>query len=243
MAWHFDEVDDYVTIDDHAALTLPAGDWSIGGWFKLTDNIGWYYQYIFSCGTSNFYGFYVTESHGAGSPHELEFWVSEELSANAVTTNTNPGSHTNWQHVLAVKNGTTLRQYSDGSLNGSTTATVGEVDPDTDLCFGSSYDQNVNRFFGGSMAEWASWDRALSTDEIAALAAGYSPACFPLDRKWYVPMVRDYVERDKALTVTNNGSIVVDHPPIIYPGHPQPGPSAATPVAGLPWHLFMGSAV
>ena len=51
MAWHFDEVNDYVTLGDDAALTLPDGDWSLGGLVKLTDNTGSLYQYFLSWGS------------------------------------------------------------------------------------------------------------------------------------------------------------------------------------------------
>jgi hypothetical protein len=67
------------------------------------------------------------------------------------------------------------------------------------------------------MAEWAKWDRALIDTERAALALGFSPLFFPRELKWYLPMVRPYVELKEGLTVTNDGSTIGAHPPIIYP--------------------------
>jgi hypothetical protein len=67
------------------------------------------------------------------------------------------------------------------------------------------------------MAEWAKWDRALTSDEIDALAKGFAPEFFKDSLAWYVPMIREYDERMVPLTVTNNSSTVTDHPPIIYP--------------------------
>ena len=62
------------------------------------------------------------------------------------------------------------------------------------------------------MAEWAKWDRALSTGEMAALVAGAAPGNIPGGLAWHLPML-DYQERVAGLTVTNHGSTLVGHPP------------------------------
>jgi hypothetical protein len=70
-----------------------------------------------------------------------------------------------WQHVVAVREGVSLRLYLDGKLvaNGTdpTRMTTG-----LQLVLGQLYTETVERFFIGHVDEVAIYDRALSADEI-----------------------------------------------------------------------------
>jgi hypothetical protein len=240
VAFSFDEVDDRVTLADDAALTLPNGDWSLGGWVKLTDNAGTTFQYFISWGTFDAnpsLSFYFVEASNGTDPNKLTAVVNDgSVSVNAwrVLSSTTPGTSTAWQHVALVRSGATITMYVDGASVGSDTATTpAGTDVAGSLFLGARADLSAGRFFGGSMAEFAKWDRALAAGELAALANGFSPLCLPGSLRWYMPMVRNYTETVAAIAVTNTGSTVALHPRIFSPAAPlivtAPAP---TPAAG-----------
>lgn len=82
----------------------------------------------------------------------------------------------------------------------------GESRADTKCLFCSNVDCD-----GARIAFLAKWDQALSDDEIAGLAKGISPGCYP-GFKVYTPMIRNYQELANDLTVANDGSTVTAHP-------------------------------
>ena len=236
MAWSFDESNDDVQITDDPVLTLPDGSWAIAGWLKLDNNTGTLFQYFLSWGgasASPSINLLFNEASAASNPNELRFLIADSGGdqANGTSTGT-PGTSTAWQHIIVQRSVSTYTQYVDGSADGSTVnAGVDAINVGTALYFGARSDEDADRRFGGDMAEWAKWDRALIDTERAALASGFSPLFFPRELKWYVPMVRPYVELKEGLTVTNDGSAIGVHPAIIYPGRNQIGLSAAAAVA------------
>ena len=234
MAWSFDESNDDVQITDDPVLTLPDGNWAIAGWVKLDNNTGSLFQYFFSWGgasASPSINLLFNEA-SAANPNELRFLIADSGGdqANGISTGT-PGTSTAWQHIIIQRAVSTYTQYVDGSADGSATnAAVGAIDVGTALYFGARSDEDADRRFGGDMAEWAKWDRVLTADEQAALATGFSPLFFPQELKWYLPMVRPYVEVREGLTVTNVGSTTGAHPAIIYPSGNQIGLATAAAI-------------
>ncbi|KKL85132.1 hypothetical protein LCGC14_1957770 [marine sediment metagenome] len=231
MAWSFDESNDDVQITDDPVLTLPDGNWAIAGWVKLDNNTGSLFQYFFSWGgasASPSINLLFNEA-SAANPNELRFLIADSGGdqANGTSTGT-PGTSTAWQHIIVQRSGNTFTQYVDGSADGSTiNADVNNINLTSALYLGARSDEDNDRRFGGDMAEWAKWDRALVADERAALVLGFSPLFFQRDLKWYLPMVRPYVELKEGLTVTNDGSTIGAHPAIIYPGSNRIGLAAA----------------
>ncbi len=225
MAWHFDETNDDVQITDDAVLTLPNGDWTIGGWFRLTDNTGSNFQYILSWGTF-------------GADPSFQWFLPEASTADANTlkiivrdaggdehnffSSGTPGTSTAWQHFALVRSGTTLTQYIDGSADGSNTnANHGSVDVAGNFYVGSRSDRQSARFFGGDVAELAKWDRALNASELTSLVAGTRPGRFSDSLQWYLPMDIGgtsglYVDHGpNRLTVANTGSTHANHAPVV----------------------------
>lgn len=245
MAWHFNEIDQEVQITDNAALTLPDADWTLGGWLKLDDNTGSNFQYFLSWGALNANpscNWLVNES-GAGDANKMQALVEDSGGQQfAVISTGTPGTSTAWQHVALVRLGSTLTQYINGAADGTDTdATVDAVDVTTNLYFGTRSVDPTNRWFGGAMAEWAKWDRALSVGELLGLAAGWTPDHFPTP-VWQIRMFGgQYAEMRVPLTVTNNGSTAADHPGgLIYPSGAivVPVTAGAPPAAGNPWYYY-----
>jgi hypothetical protein len=79
----------------------------------------------------------------------------------------------------------------------------------------------LDTFYAGGLAEPAIWNRVLSTDEIKALALGFSPLFFPSGLVFHSPLdgrsspEKNYAPTGVAGTVTE--AAYLEHPSIIYP--------------------------
>ena len=242
MAWSFDEVNDDVQFGDDAALTLPDGDWTIAGGIKLDDNAGALYQYFLSWGAidaSPSLNWLFRET-GAANGDKLHFSLFDaggDGDNNILTAGT-PGTSVLWQHLILQRSGTVVTQYVNNVADGNfDDAAFDAVDVAGNLFLGCRSDQDADRRLGGDMAEWACWGRALDASERAGLAKWYSPLFYP-GWKWYVPMIRAYQELIVPLTVTNDGSTIAPHPPIIYPSRAQVLEFAAPPSGTIARHLI-----
>lgn len=227
MGWSFDETNDDVQITDNVALTFPDGDWTLSGWVKLDDNIGSFYQYFFSWGAfegvPSINWFFIEASELPGPSGGLRFHLVDDdaTSSGNITSTSTPGTRTDWIHLILQRSGNTITQYIDNVADGDyTDAAFDGINVAENLFFGSRSDSDADRRLGGSMAEWAKWDRALNSSERAALVAGVSPWRFQDSLKWYVPMrigganglYADY--GSSRLTITNNGSTNANHAPV-----------------------------
>lgn len=216
MAWLFDGIDDYATLAPDAALALGDGDWTLGGWVRITSSAGSAFMYFLSwnnLSAVNSCNWYFNEA-GIVDANKLQFAVrdTQGTPVSAKSTST-PGASTAWQHLLLRRSGGTIAQYVNGAADGNGySASFGAIDYAQALHLGGRSNHDPNRFFNGAMAEWAKWDRALSTGEMAALVAGAAPGNIPGGLAWYLSML-DYQERVAGLTVTNHGSTLVGHPP------------------------------
>jgi hypothetical protein len=248
MAWSFDETNDNVQITDDAVLTLPDADWSLGGLVKLDDNVGTGFQYFFSWGTVSAnpsVNIFFAETSQSTIPNQLKCIVRDadaeytDGGGDGVVSSTTPGTSVDWQHILLVRSGTTLTMYVDNvDVGSATNANVDEINVAANTFMGAREDLDAGRFLGGDMAEWAKWDRALNASERQALTDGYSPAFYPHQRAWYVPMVREYMELH-GLTVSNTGSTTGNHPRIIYPSAPIIGIPTAVAADVLQAQVWM----
>ncbi|MCP4710937.1 MAG: hypothetical protein GY869_20125 [Planctomycetes bacterium] len=149
----FDEIDDYVTIDDFD-YTNANNEFSVSFWFKIGDVRGDYYQYAFS--------------HGAVSiSNSLNIYFREtgQTSAENLTTNILLSNGTSWYHttgdvfadnhwhmyILTLSSIEGGRVYIDGQTVGTNGNLKGaSFDPDTDIYLGGREDLNPYRFFGNS---------------------------------------------------------------------------------------------
>lgn len=136
--------------------------------------------------------------------------VSGSTTAAATSTGATSGV---WAHALCVVNGVSdIRVY----LNGGGKATGGPgsaITPTSVLIpYWSSNGGTVK------VAECAVWSGALSDDDAASLAAGFSPFLIrPELLAFYTPGVRDvYDARGNAITTTGSAT-VIDHCRIRYP--------------------------
>ena len=118
-----------------------------------------------------------------------------------------------WTHVALVKTTSNLIVYKNGTQVASVSAPSAMKSRTTATGLGS-------RTGGGSpwpgyIAEFATWTRALSADEIASLADGFKPSRFPTPDIYY-PLVRDQIDVRNKYTLTATGSPTVQPHPRVY---------------------------
>lgn len=239
MAWSFDGVSDYVTIADNAALDLPSGDWTIAGWFKLastadTGDDAYFFQHGASASTSIRFALY--SSGGSTMDAVYARFTGSVFVPDADAPNWTP--NTNWNQIRIERDGNNCRIYMNGSQIASEDITgLGGIAPSGTFYFSRDPGGSTD-WFPGLMAEWAKWDRVLTTAEAEALTKGFAPTFFRNSLGWYVPMMREYVELKNGLSITNNGTAIGDHPNIIYPTRPY---IIQAPVSAGVTHEFAGS--
>ena len=161
--------------------------------------------------------------------------ISAEAGVFAIAVTTTGFSANTWHQVCVVfaaaddrrafidggSKGTNATTNTPGSLSYTQIATVREA-------------SSQGGYFSGSIAEAAIWNIALSDEEIALLAKGFSPLFFrPQSLLAYWPLVRtdDNDRFGRANMTAVNAPTVADHPPkIIYPAPVLISyPSAAAP--------------
>lgn len=237
MAWHFDEAGGHVTVADNAALTLPDGDFTLGGFVKFDDNVGSNFQYLLSHGTAgaaNSCNINITEA-SSGTPQGPNFIACSIFDASSDNTNLtefdgvvfpDPGK---WHHLCFQRTSDNFVKYWDGDIldvyaNGGTGGNVDSINPTGSMYIGGRNDLDADRFLGGSMCEWFLTTNDLTAQDIKNLAEGFSPLYWEQfgNLAWYLPMIAgDYSEYVNGLTVTNVGSTAADHPySVHYPVTP-----------------------
>ncbi|MEZ6118762.1 MAG: LamG-like jellyroll fold domain-containing protein [Pirellulaceae bacterium] len=172
-ALQFDEINDYVSLPD---ITYN-NEFTVSFKFKIDDNSGDDYQYLYSHGDPNglenlniflgewgksgFSGIMKTVFGDSNDPqplNELNFDAS-----GAVGT----GWHT---YTLTVDATNGARVYLDGILRASNASNGGDsFDPAGNLFLGSRQDLSSVRFLGGELDSVAIFGRSLSLDEVSAL--------------------------------------------------------------------------
>ena len=88
----------------------------------------------------------------------------------------------------------------------------------TRFIIGAAWLNTVNSLFhNGSIAEAAVWNNALSDDDVASLAAGYTPdQVRPQSLQFYAPLIRTFQDLRGGLAISNvNGATVATHPRVI----------------------------
>lgn len=216
-AWLFDGTNDYVTLADNAALTLPDGDWTVAGWFKLTSTSwGGDDQNIIEQGNGAVPKFRLALfSYDSVSVEEIYVDIRDD-DGTTLLIDQDPGGNwtadTNWNHLVVQRSGTTITIYVNGSsIDSASVGSIDAINPSDTFYFGARGGAS-SKWFNGTLAEWAKWDRALSAAERAALSAGFSPNCFP-GFSWFTPMVGGaYQELANGITTTNNGTVSASHP-------------------------------
>lgn len=123
-----------------------------------------------------------------------------------------------WGHVAASYDNSNVANdpsiYVNGSLQSLSEkqTPVGTANP-------SASTWNIGRngkTLEGMIAEFAVWNRILTTGEIAGLADGYTPLHYPYGLVVYAPLIRDVIDYYNNGAPTVTGALVQAHPPVIH---------------------------
>lgn len=139
-------------------------------------------------------------------------------AGNDVTGSTNLG--TTWRHgAFVFVPSTSVTTYVDGIQDGQKTSSIGAsiYSGTAALWIGVSFSVADTQQFYGDIAETAIYDTNLNSSEISALAKGFKPHRIrPQNLVFYSPLVRNLIEIQEKLTLTNNNSATVaTHPRVI----------------------------
>jgi len=229
MARLFNGTTNKIEVTDNAALTLPAAGWTIALRFYVTAFTAGTYPRLLSWGA---YGTTSSVSlNYRGTDRVLQYKVQDADDNNSTDWASSELSLETWYHVAMIHDGSTVKIYVDGNLTSTRPSiALGDINHGGNLTLGVDPLNPGNGYLSGRLAEVAKWDRAITGDEIAALAGGASPAFFPVDRAWYLPMKEDLRERDAVLTITNTGTVLVAHPTV---ADPFTSPAVMTPIQSL----------
>ena len=216
MARHFGGTFSYISLADHAALTL-APPWTIGGWIRVSEPstlrqlFSWYDGVA-----SDKLDLYL---RGNLSPENSmsATVVDADGDSNTFYSYATPriGSVTTWQHYLlrCESNGQYYHFVNGTRCSGVLNANIGAVSPSASFLIGKR--STGSWYWAGDMAELAKWDTDLSQQQISALAAGVRPVDIGTRPAWYLPMCGNLHEEIQGLCLTNIGTNECEHPPCV----------------------------
>jgi hypothetical protein len=225
----FDGTDDYAETNETAGLYLPDGDWTIAVKVQVPNNAGTANKFIYNTLSGDFPGsgfidHYIVQDNHATTDTRGDAWVDygddgNDVSGDFGTTGTPPFTgNALWTQLFLQRSGNTVTQYVGSTTgNGSfANASFDGITP-TGIYIGARFDLESTRFFSGSIAEFAIWNRALSAAEMDGIIDGVTPGYYIRGLQFYMPMIREYVEYRSRAAVTNHGSTVGNHPRVFYP--------------------------
>ena len=180
--------------------------------------------------TTNFFALFMT----AGGA--IFFRAHDGTFTDASTINTMGADA--WHFAAGRADSSTSRfAFVDTQKGTESTASHVPTAPD-EVAIGIS--AAAGNFWNGEIAEVAFWSRALSDDEMLALAAGYSALFFMqgLEFYWQGRVLGEDDYFGHVMTETASPTKIEDYPPIIYPStapmFPQPAAAGAATVVGPP---------
>lgn len=159
--------------------------------------------------------------------------LTRNVAALGFVRSTTGYSADTWHHACAVFTAVDNRDiYLDGGSNASNATSVTPVNLSHTILGVSHTNSAFNQHMNGEIAEAAIWNTALTVEEVAILAAGYSPLLVrPESLVLYMPLVRELHDIVGRIGMANTGTTVGDHPAILTPASPQLVPAAASAVA------------
>jgi len=173
-ALSFDENNDYVWASDFSY----GPDFSVSFWFKVDDNSGFDFQYMFSHGdvnAANTVHVMIVEGTSPSAiirTHIRDTNDAEVATALDVTDNI---IGTGWHHyALVVEAATGSKVYLNGTQRASDATRGGDAfNPTTNIEFARRTDADPWRYYGGLLDDIRIYDDGLAVADVQALAATY----------------------------------------------------------------------
>ncbi|MCA9170265.1 MAG: VCBS repeat-containing protein, partial [Planctomycetales bacterium] len=171
----FNESSDYVQIPD---VTYGA-EFTISFDFKLDDNSGSLFQYLYSHGdpnVTNSINVFINEASHATDPNVMRTVIRDgddtidnfalQFDISAIV------GDGQWHTYTATVGAGGIKVYLDGALKMSdATRGTGGVNPTGSVYLGARMDLAADRYFGGSLDSLRIYDSSLTTSQVTALDA------------------------------------------------------------------------
>ena len=166
----FDGSNDKLTIPDNADFELGSGDFTIEAWVLGDDDHSAYTSVISKWQSSNF-SWMIRYSSADISNSAWSFFYSTNGSGYSSTVGA-PLNDSKWHHLAVARSGGTIRLYTDGIANGTTTTTDTFYDGTADVVIGS--DQG-GQYFDGIIS-----DLRVTKGEALYTGSGFVPPSAPM---------------------------------------------------------------
>jgi hypothetical protein len=209
MARNFNGTSDVILGSSAPASVVPI---TIAAWVYATDLSN-------DCVVGSFY------NEGNGSSAFIDYAQSTQRFRARVrtsggifsfaSTTTGPAINT-WHHVCSVFESNASRSaYIDGGSKGINTTSRSLSAFDRVSMGARGITGGATTFFPGYIAEFAAWNIALTDDDVASLAKGFSPRLVrPQSLVFYAPLIRNVQDLRGVVALTTTGTTVADHPRI-----------------------------
>ena len=235
----FDETNDYVEIPD----VSYAADFTLEFQFRVDDNSGSEFQYIYShdnSTTSSSLNIYLIESGNATDPNVIKTALHDGNDATGVTAanalNVNVSAligDSQWHtYSLVVESGVGAKVYIDGVEMASSTQGADGLDASGSIFVGTRNDLNSARFYGGDLNALQLFGRAKTPVELADNQNHFAASTATID----VAAAGDPTAYDNVFGVAQGGVINVglDQGLLYNDSDPDNDPLTATGVTTLP---------
>ncbi|MFI0377516.1 MAG: DUF4347 domain-containing protein, partial [Candidatus Thiodiazotropha sp.] len=161
-ALRFDESGDYVTIPD---VTMN-NDFTVTFQFKVDDNSGSLFQYLYSHGDinlTNSLNIFISEASHGSDPNVLRTVIRDaddtlDEFALQFDISTIVGDGEWHTYTLTVEAGVGSTVYLDGVVKNTDTRGGGSFNPSGNVYFGTRYDLDAGRMFGGDLDDVKIYD-------------------------------------------------------------------------------------
>lgn len=186
-SFRFDGARNYVTTGPSSGCDLGSNDFTIDGWINVLASVP--FMRLLSAGspTSNpnhLWTLGYGNGWGGGDRLNFYYWNGSgfvDITSDPVSIGTGA-----WHHIAAVRSGSTLTFYFDGSPVGSgSIGTIGAADPSTGFILGARYQNNSSGLFelaNGGLDEVDLFNRGLAASEVQSIynagSAGKTPGSF-----------------------------------------------------------------
>ncbi len=188
-------------------------------------------------------------AHVSGRNNTLAGHVNTDIGRLRFESAANALNDTSWHHVAMVFEANTssgLRMYIDGVLDPYSVSTIGHsnlVADSTDVYLGFN---SASVQLLGAMADFAIWNEALESAQIANLAAGFSPLMLPVFDRLVVhcDLIRGLNRPGIGPAATSGGTFAnAEHPRTFVPHDCVPHVSPAQSLVVGPHRATTGDAV
>jgi hypothetical protein len=182
QAIDFDGTDDYITVDDSAAVEFGNESFSIALWVK-SDFVAYSPKQFIICNGTNGTEFYGATGKRYAIKFEGEnfrFLIDDDITKTVVNGSNANFANRDWVHAVAVRDADAdeIHLYCNGKLENSTTHVVtGDIaSPNEPLFIGAKQQENANapdsasapidHYFVGMLDEVRIYDYAMSPAEV-----------------------------------------------------------------------------